>query len=177
MFPQRNPHMRRKLLVAAAILPVICLLSPPASASGQGLRTKISNLFIFGSGSDPLFLAGSADPNNPASVQAHGAHFIPSAVADNGSLISFITTAISLNVANAPIGSTSGGESFHFEAGVPVRTSTSSGPIFGERGQTLGKGRTVVGVGQTRSHFSSLRGVPLDNVELFFTHQNVNFDG
>ena len=47
-------------------------------------RSKISQLFIFGSGQDPLFLAGSADPNNPASLQAHGDHFMPSAIAENG---------------------------------------------------------------------------------------------
>jgi hypothetical protein len=155
----------------------LTLVSMSASAGAQGLRGKISDLFIFGSGDDPLFLAGSADPSNPASIQAHGSHFIPSAVSQNGSLISFLTSAISLNVSNAPIGSTSGGESFRFQAGVPVKTSTSGGPIFGERGQTLGKGRTVIGAGQTTSHLSSLRGVSLSNIELFFTHENVDFAG
>src|SRR3954468_12677186 len=127
--------MRRSLLVAAT------LLSVASVANAQGLREKISQLFIFGAGEDPLFLGGSADPSNPASIQAHGAHFVPSAVSQNGSLISFLTTAISGNVANAPIGSTSGGSTFRFEAGVPVRTSISSGPIFAERAQTLGRGR------------------------------------
>ncbi len=146
-------------------------------APAQGLRGKISDLFIFGSGDNPLFLAGSADPNNPASIQAHGSHFIPSAVAQNGSLIDFITSAVSLNIANTPIGSTSGGETFRFEAGVPVPTSTSAGPFFVERAQTLGKGRTLLGIGQSRSHLASLRGVPLNNIQLFFTHQNVDFAG
>ncbi|MEO7084573.1 MAG: hypothetical protein ABI442_18015 [Gemmatimonadaceae bacterium] len=163
--------MRRTFAVLAG------LLSLSSALGAQGLRTKIGDLFIFGSGTDPLFLAGSADPSNPASIQAHGDHFVPSAVAANGSLISFLTTSISLNVANAPIGSTSGGESFRFEAGVPVRTSTSAGPIFAERGQTLGQGRTVFGIGQTQQHMTSLRGVPLDNIQLIFTHQNVDFAG
>jgi hypothetical protein len=159
----------------AFVLAILTTFAEPASA--QGLREKISQLFIFGAGEDPLFLGGSADPSNPASIQAHGAHFVPSAVSQNGSLISFLTTAISSNVANAPIGSTSGGSTFRFEAGVPIRTSTSAGPIFAERGQTLGKGRTVVGVGRTSSHLSSLRGVDLSNIELFFTHENVDFAG
>jgi hypothetical protein len=102
---------------------------------------------------------------------------VPSAVTANGSLISFITTAISRNISNAPIGSTSGGASFRFEAGVPVRVQASAGPIFAERGKTLGRGRTVVGVGRTSSHLSSLRGVDLDNIQLFFTHENVDFAG
>jgi hypothetical protein len=148
-----------------------------STAGAQGLRDKISQLFIFGTGQDPLFLAGSADVNNPAAIRAHGAHFVPSAVSENGSIIAFLTTAIGGNVANAPIGSTSGGETFRFEGGVPVKTSTSSGPIFAERGQTLGKGRAVVGIGRTSSHLSSLRGVDLHNIEGFFTHQNVDFAG
>jgi len=160
------------------LIPIItALFAFSSAASAQGLREKISQLFIFGAGEDPLFLGGSADPSNPASIQAHGAHFVPSAVSQNGSLISFLTTAISTSIANAPIGSTSGGVTFRFEAGVPVRTSISAGPIFAERGQTLGRGRTVVGVGRTSSHLSSLRGSDLNNIELFFTHENVDFPG
>ena len=48
----------------------------------------------------------AANAVDPASIQAHGTHFIPSAVSQNGSLISFLTTAIAGNVSNAPIGST-----------------------------------------------------------------------
>jgi hypothetical protein len=98
-------------------------------------------------------------------------------VSQNGSIISFLTSAIASNVSNAPIGSTSGGESFRFEAGVPVRTSPSAGPIFAERAQTLGRGRTAVGIGRSSSRFTSLRGVDLHDIELFFTHQNVDFAG
>src|SRR5215207_1196731 len=163
--------MRRQLIAFIALL----ALSAPAGA--QGLRGKISELFIFGAGEDPLFLSGSAAVNNPAAIRAHGTHFIPSAVSQNGSLIAFLTTAISSSVANAPIGSTSGGATFEFQAGVPVRTTTSAGPIFAERGQTLGRGRTIVGIGRTSSHLSSLRGQDLNNIELFFTHENVNFAG
>jgi hypothetical protein len=148
-----------------------------SSAGAQGLRAKIDQLFIFGSGDDPLFLAGSADPSNPISIQAHGTHFVPSAVSQNGSIISFLTTAIAGNVSSTPIGSTSGGETFRFEAGVPVRTSSSAGPIFAERAATLGRGRVVTGVGRSSSHFSSLRGIDMHNIDLFFTHENVDFAG
>ena len=161
----------------ARIVVILALLLVSSAAHAQGLREKIAELFIFTSGQDPLFLAGTADPNNPASIRAHGSHFVPSAASENGSIIAFLTTAIGGNVANAPIGSTSGGETFRFEGGVPVRTSTSAGPIFGERGQTLGKGRTVVGISRTSSNLSSLRGVNLNDIEGFFTHQNVDFAG
>jgi len=144
----------------------------PAQTDGS-LRGKISQLFIFGSGEDPLFLAGTADPNNPASIRVHGSHFVPSAVSENGSLIAFITGAIATSVGNLPIGATSGGSTFRFEGGVPVKTSTSAGPTFAERGQTLGKGRSIVGISRNTFHFASLRGVPLNDVELIFTHENV----
>lgn len=160
-----------------ALLLVAPLLLAPASARAQGLREKISALFIFGPGEDPLFLAGSADPNNPASIQAHGTHFIPASAAENASVIGFVTDAISANVGNVPIGSTSGGETFRFEGGVPVKTSTSTGPIFGERAQTLGRGRVLAGVSRTGFHFTTLRGVDLNDIPLTFTHQNVDFAG
>ncbi|MEO7455891.1 MAG: hypothetical protein ABIY52_06490 [Gemmatimonadaceae bacterium] len=165
--------MRRLALVA------VLLLSAPFTARGQdqGLRAKISQLFIFGDGADPLFLAGSGDPNNAASLRAHGSHFIPSANAQNGSLIGFIIDAIGGSIANVPIGATSGSETFSFVNGVPVRTSTSAGPIFAERAQTMGRGRTIVGLGRSSFNFQSLRGVPMDNIQLAFTHENVDFDG
>src|SRR5438093_13199692 len=115
----------------------LALAATPLPA--QGLRDKISELFIFTAGKDPLFLGGTADPSNPATIQLHANHFIPSARAENGSLISFIGNAISGNVANIPVSATSGGSTFRFEGGVPVRTSTWPGPVFAEPAQTLGR--------------------------------------
>src|ERR1041384_2738637 len=98
--------MRRLSLLAGGLL----MVAPVATTAGaQGLRSQMDQMFIFGAGEYPLFLPGTADPNNPASIRAHGAHFVPSAVSQNGSIIGFLTTAISSNVAKAPIASTSGG--------------------------------------------------------------------
>jgi hypothetical protein len=166
--------MRTRLLFLALLV----VVSPVSIVQAQGLRDKISDLFIFGPGQAPLFLAGPANPNNPAALQVHGSHFIPSANASNASVISFITDAISGSVANLPIGSTSGGETFRSAvAGVPVATSTSAGPIFAERAQTLGRGRVLAGASRSAFHFSSLRGVDMDDINLVFTHQNVDFEG
>jgi hypothetical protein len=149
----------------------------PGIVAAQNLRDRISDLFIFGPGQEPLFLAGSGDPNNPASLQAHGLHFIPASNAENGAMIAFITDALGASVSNIPIGSTSGGETFRFEGGVPVRTSISAGPIYAERAQTLGKGRTLVGISRTGFRFATMRGVDMRNIDLTFTHQNVDFPG
>ena len=156
------------------------LLGSPGAVEAQtegGLRGRISQLFILGSGQDPLVLGGSVDPDNPASIQAHGRHFVPAAVAENASLIGFITGAISTSIGSIPIGATSSGVTFRFEGGVPVRTSTSAGPIFAERAQTLGRGRAVAGIGRSSFQFATLRGVPMNNIELIFTHENVDFEG
>src|SRR5881296_3843824 len=158
----------RRLVSSAVVLVLVT-----SSLAAQGLRDKISELFIFTAGKDPLFLGGTADPSNPATIQLHANHFIPSARAENGSLISFIGNAISGNVANIPVSATSGGSTFRFEGGVPVRTSVSPGPVFAERAQTLGRGRVFVGVNVNRLHFETLRGVSLSGIEMTFTHVNV----
>ena len=132
--------MRR---VPATLL--LFLLCAPRLAA-QSLHDELSQLFIFGEGEDPLFLGGTGDPNNPESVRIHGNHFVPAAVASNGTVISFLTNSIGSSVANVPVSATSGGSTFSFEGGVPVRTSTSAGPVFGERAQTLGRGRVLAGL-------------------------------
>ena len=60
---------------------------------------------------------------------------------------------------------------------MPVSTSTSAGPIFAERAQTLGRGRVLAGVNRSAFNFSSLRGVPLRDVQVNFTHSNNNAPG
>src|SRR4029077_17023681 len=86
---------------------LVVFFSIATSLPAQGLREKISELFIFTAGQDPLFLGGTAGSDSATAL--HADHFIPSAVADNGSLISFISNAISGNVANVPVSATSGG--------------------------------------------------------------------
>jgi len=100
----------RRLLASLALL---LALAPPLAA--QHLRDDLSDLFIFGEGHDPLFLGGTGDPNNPEAIRIHGDHFVPAAVASNGTVISFLTNSIGSNVANVPVSATSGGSTFSFE--------------------------------------------------------------
>jgi hypothetical protein len=161
----------RRLLVTA----LLTLLAGRVEA--QHLRDQLSELFIFGSGESPLTLGGTSDPSNPEPIRIHGNHFVPAAVASNGTVISFLTNSIGSNVANVPVSATSGGTTFSFQGGVPTRTSTSAGPIFGERAQTLGRGRALVGLARTGVHFKTLRGVDLSHVRFTFTHANSDFPG
>jgi hypothetical protein len=162
--------MRRVLLTIA-----LALVAGPAQA--QHLRDRLSDLFIFGSGESPLVLGGTSDPSNPEAIRIHGNHFVPAAVASNGTIISFLTNSIGSNVANVPVSATSGGTTFSFQGGVPTRTSTSAGPIFGERAQTLGRGRVLAVLSRTGVRFKTLRGVDLDHLRFTFTHANSDFPG
>jgi hypothetical protein len=159
------------------LLLVLLLTLAAGPLQAQGLRDLLSNLFIFGAGEDQLSLGGTSDPDNPDSIRIHGTHFVPAAVASNGTVISFLTNSIGSNVANVPVSATSGGSTFSFEGGVPTRTSNSAGPIFGERAQTLGKGRLLAGLSRTGLHFKTLRGVDLERVRFTFTHANSDFPG
>jgi len=150
---------------------LVALALTATALDAQGLRDKISQLFIFTAGQDPLFLGGTAGSDSATAL--HADHFIPSARAENGTLISFISNAISGNVANIPVSATSGGSTFRFEGGVPVRTSVSPGPVFAERAQALGRGRVFVGANVNRLHFETLRGVSLNAIDMTFTHVNV----
>jgi hypothetical protein len=150
---------------------LVGLVLAASALPAQGLRDKISQLFIFADGKDPLFLGGTAGSDSATAL--HADHFVPAAVNDNGTLISFIGTAISQNVANLPVSATSGGSTFRFEGGVPVPTSGSPGPVFGERAQTLGRGRVFVGANVNHLHFETLRGVSLNAIQMIFTHENV----
>ena len=152
--------MRRSLaLLSAAGL----LLATPAAA--QSLRERVADLFKFGECGEALCL------NVNAAV--HGLHYAPSAQDASGQLIDFFTDAIGNAVSNIPISSSSGGVTFAFRGGAPVRTSSSSGPIFAERAQTLGRGRLLAGANLTVLEFSTFRGLPLDQILFNFTHQNV----
>src|SRR3954463_862497 len=137
----------RRLLASAMLV----LLAHPLQA--QHLRDRLSDLFIFGNGESPLVLGGTSDPSNPESIRIHGSHFVPAAVSSNGTVISFLTNSIGSNVANVPVSAASGGSTFSFEGGFPVRTPSPAGPIFGERAQTLGRGRILASLTRTGVSF------------------------
>ena len=148
------------VLLAGAAPPVLTGLA------AQTLADRIEQLFTFGTCGQPLCLDGSA-------LVGHGNHFIPATTSSAGSIISFIETSIGTAVSNLPVSAASSGVTFKFVGGVPVKTSTSAGPIFAERAQTLGKGRFFIGANVTQQAFERLRGVRLDNLHFNFGHQDI----
>jgi hypothetical protein len=147
------------------LAPALFGLSALASvATGQDLRTQIrTNLFTFGSCGEPLCLAGSLGAG-------HGLHFIPATQSAAASMLDLLGNALAASVSNTPVSATSSGVTYEFVGGLPVKTS--GGAIFGERAQTLGRGRFFVGGNVTAMHFERLRGIRMDDLLFNFTHQN-----
>lgn len=152
---------------------LICLGILTLAASAGSLDAQmtpsaaIRQLFTFGQCGQPLCL-----DLQPDSGVNHGLHFIEATKTSGGTVISFLSSAIAFSVSSTPISSSSSGTTFQFQGGVPVLTSTSAGPIFGERSQTLGRGRWFTGLGFTQVSYRRLRGVRLNDIMFNFTHEN-----
>jgi hypothetical protein len=162
-------HSTPALVVAMA--GVLGVTSPSIALAQSGhdhkLRDLLPSLFSFGDCDEPLCLAGSANAAN-----GHGNHFIGSAVGTNATILSFLTSAVGTGLSNIPISAANSGVSFSFEGGRPVRTATSAGPVFGERAQTLGRNRLLVGASVTSLNYTTIRGRPLRDLAFTFTHAN-----
>ena len=168
----RAVRRARAALVVATLATLAALAAPTvagAQSSGETkLRDLLPGLFSFGDCGEPLCLAGSANAAN-----GHGSHFIGSAVGTNATILNFLGEAVGTGLSNIPISSANSGVTFTFEGGRPVRTMTSAGPIFGERAQTLGKRRLLMGANVTGINFTTLRGRPLRDLGFTFTHENI----
>jgi hypothetical protein len=155
--------MRRHTAAAVIVSLLSTIAATPVAA--QTLKEQVNNLFRFGECGEALCLAVNAD--------VHGLHYAPSATVASGALLNFFADNIGAAVSNLPISSSSGGVTYSFSGGRPVKTSTSSGPIFAERGQTIGRGQLLAGANVTSLSFATFRGLPLNQLNFNFTHQNV----
>jgi hypothetical protein len=151
--------MRRFALAAVGL----ALL--PGSIHAQSLSERFRQLFTFGDCGQPLCLELN---------QNHGLHYIPAVTQGENDMLAFVTASIATSLGNLPFTSATSGVTFRIdETGVPVATSVSGGPIFAERSQTLGRGRFLLGLNVNGISMNNIRGVPLSDLELRFTHQNV----
>ncbi len=107
----------------------------------------------------------------------HGAHFLPVNVAASQAVINSLNNFIGNSVASFPLSSSTAGVTFDFSSGKPIPTSTSFGPIYSERAQTLGSGRINLGLNFTYIKFTKVRGLPVKDMRLTFTHQDVGAPG
>jgi hypothetical protein len=153
--------MRRILWTMALVVVGVA----PSPVQGQGLRDQVRDLFRFGNCGQFICLQ--------TSFADHEQHFKPDADTSGTELINFLSNAIGTAISNIPVGATSSGATFEIgPTGAPTITSGSTGPIFGERSQTLGRGRLLVGFNVTQNNFQSIRGVKLSNINLTLTHED-----
>lgn len=144
---------------------VLLLFLPAVPLAAQTLREDLRSLFVFGVCGEPLCL--DVDPS------VHGTHFIEAIATGGANVLSFVTDAIGITVASTPVSAaTSGAVWGRSETGLPVRTATSAGPVFAERVQTLGKGHALLGINVSNFDFTSIRGVPLNDLVFDFTHED-----
>jgi hypothetical protein len=139
-----------------------------ADAQAQTLGSLITDLFTYGDCGQPLCL--DLDNN-------HADHFIPALTEGTGAVLGFLNVSIGRSTANLPISATSSGTTFRIVDGLPVKTSTSAGPIFAERPQTLGRGRFFVGANVSGIVFNSLNGAPTADLRFNFAHVDVGTPG
>lgn len=137
------------------------------SVFGQNLRQDIDGIFE---------AVLELRTGGPAGTQ-HGEHFRPDNVAFSAATINAFSNFVAGNISSFPLSSTVAGLTFDFSTGVPVSTSTSLGPIFAERAQTLGKGRFNLGFNFSYLNMDKLRGVNTEDIMFTFTHQDVGAPG
>ncbi len=155
--------------IACALLASFALAQPITLVPGtivtgqcQGHESEpgcvLPNLF----GPQGLTLA-----NSPAFP--HYAHFIGSA---QETLNQGVGTAIATQLAVLPIISPAAGFTFTYDkaSGVFVRSTSSFGPIYTERADTIGRGKISFGLSYQRFRFGSLDGINMHNIPAVFTH-------
>lgn len=153
----------RSLLSQFRILMVVMVLFTTVNA--QTLQEQLSNIF-----NDVLEIQLAGSPGK------HGQHFKPANVAASATIINTLNNFIGTSVSSFPLSSTAAGLTFDFSSGRPVSTSTSFGPIFAERAQTIGSGLVNMGFNFTNIQYTKMRGVNTKDLRLAFTHQNVGND-
>jgi hypothetical protein len=105
----------------------------------------------------------------PAGGFSHYAHFLGSA---QTTLNTTLSTAIATQLATLPIISPASGFTFTYDAsaGVYVRNTTSFGPVYSERADTIGRGKISFGASYQRFRFSTIDGISLHSIPAVFTH-------
>ncbi len=102
-------------------------------------------------------------------VFSHYAHFIG---ASQTALNQTVSTAIATQLTTLPIISPASGFTYKYDSGSGafVRTTTSLGPVYTERAETIGRGNFSFGVSYQRFRFSKLDGIDLHQIPAVFSH-------
>jgi hypothetical protein len=159
----------RKLMPRIRLHPAALLIVPLLLSVGGAPRAQASDL-------SKLLLELYTEDGRPGITLAdtgHDAHFLATGLTELNSLSEDLASGLGLFAFNSTVSS----YTFDFELGVPVRSTESLGPILSERATTLGRNRFTMGFSYFNVDFKRFEGQDLDDLTLFFTHQDVNGDG
>ncbi len=154
--------------ILCALLMCALLCAPGAHAQ---LNTVFSDMF--------RTILGPASLQKAGGQANHQNHFLHSDSVANDQLVPALNSLIAGNVSSFPLSSTGAGVIYEASAGLdpvtglPLPASTSLGPIFGETGKPLGAGKIALEVSYTYLDLASFRGLPTDQMQFAFTHQEV----
>ena len=148
------------------------------SVCGQGSQLLVPGTVITGQcqgrGGEPgCVLPNLFGPTGltvfPSPSFPHYAHFIGAA---QTTLNQTLSSAIATQLAILPIVSPASGFTYKYdsEAGAFVRTTTSFGPVYAERAETVGRGKVSFGMSYQRFRFSSIDGIDLHKIPVVFSH-------
>lgn len=150
--------MQAAVFLAANTICMGLLLNPTPSHAAD-LRDFISNLY-----------GGNGIRLQP--IGNHDTHFLA-----NDDPLFQLNNVIAANVVGAALTSSISSLSFDVQQGLPVSRRDSLGPIIGERADTLGAGSIDFGVAFIQVDYDQFDGSDLDNLQLNFSHIDVNNDG
>lgn len=161
--------MRSRAFVLSCLLAALPAQSQEASSGLSGL------LLRFFSPSNPVVLAG-----NPNPAFSHAAHFVSQPAAQ--ATLNQLNRGIAQQLSTFPLGSSSAGFTYTFDAGVGVfqRNTETFGPVFAERPLTAGKGKFSFGVNYLNATYDEFEGRDLrdgSGIQLFLTHQDTDNGG
>ena len=145
-----------KTNIGGATVFLVVALSLPSAASAGGVASIIADLY----GGDGIVLDAGPDAPN------HIPHFTLNSQVALDDLSAVI--ASNANIFALPAASAS--YTFDLEAGIPVRTTNSFGPILTERPQTIGQGNVNVGFFFSRTVFEQFGGDDLNDLTLVLAH-------
>jgi hypothetical protein len=154
-----------RLLAVLTVLSTI-LVVVPGSVSAQSLRHKMERIF-----DDSLRLQLGGSPGE------HANHFNPDRVATSQQTIDQLTRFIGANISSFPLSSTSASVTFDLSSGVPVRKTSSLGPVYTDRASSIGKGRTILGYNFTFMRLNKVRGLDTQSLRFTFSHEDVGAPG
>jgi hypothetical protein len=176
----RTPPRRQRFThstLQARFLPVVLLLSGFAACYGQTTEL-VPGTVVTGNCQSHAGASGCTLPNlfGPqgltlfsSPVFPHYAHFVGSA---QQTLNTTLSTAIATQLAILPFISPASGFTYSFDssAGVFVPTTSSFGPIYTERADTVGRHKFSFGVSYQRFRFENIDGIDLKNIPAVFSH-------